>query len=230
MASADQTGRTRAFAAIVVALLISGGLAIPLSAAIPGREVISGAVQVQPPQGAVPQNQMAMAIKIRGGPASDGGDLQGASIGQIVADVISEIESGSPPIPPPPLPPGSNVQVFVSRQGVLEVTLIQLGDNNQESPLLLALLPQVWLESAKRRSGLRIYVEILELLKAGPLTPFDISFRLRLNAERTRKYLEFLAEHDALETVERHGKILYGITPAGMSLLERVRAVLFLAN
>jgi len=96
------------------------------------------------------------------------------------------------------------------------------------SPPLFAMLPQVWSDSAKKRSRLRICVEILELLKQGPLSPFEVAFQLRLNSKRTKMYLEFLKQQKSLESIEQDGRVLYRLTPAGMALIERAKAVLFL--
>lgn len=95
--------------------------------------------------------------------------------------------------------------------------------------LLLAQMPQLWSDSRHKRSRFRTHVEILDLLKGGPLSTFEVAFQLRLNSKRTRDYLEFLEQQ---ELVERglEEKALYNTTPKGMVFVERARALLFLDN
>jgi len=92
---------------------------------------------------------------------------------------------------------------------------------------LLVQIPQVWYDSHRKRSRFRTHVEILELLRRGPLSAFEVAFQLRLNSKRTREYLEFL-ELQQLVGRGMEDKALFAITPDGMALIERARALLFL--
>jgi predicted transcriptional regulator len=101
------------------------------------------------------------------------------------------------------------------------------SDRLAPAPLLFAPLLQVWLDSNKRRSRLRIYVEILDILKEGAMTPYEISFRLRLNQKRTREYLEFLQKNSFVDCGEKEdGKRVFEITENGKAFVENLRSVL----
>lgn len=90
-----------------------------------------------------------------------------------------------------------------------------------------SLLP-VWLDEAKRRSRFRIFVEILEVLKGGPMTPFEIAFKLRLNSKRTKAYLEHLAEKELLERSLHEDTAVYCLTPRGWDFSENMREAFLL--
>jgi predicted transcriptional regulator len=83
-----------------------------------------------------------------------------------------------------------------------------------------------WLDSERRRSRFRIYVEILDILRRGPMTPYELSFHLRLNSKRTRDYVEFLAKKQFLDCSEQDGKIFCTITQSGKTLVENMRMIL----
>jgi len=93
---------------------------------------------------------------------------------------------------------------------------------------LLAQIMEVWNDPSKKRSRFRIYIEILELLRERPLSPFEVAFRLRLNVKRTRRYLEFLVERGVVERVEENSKLKFSINPEGIALLEGARRALML--
>jgi predicted transcriptional regulator len=117
--------------------------------------------------------------------------------------------------------------IFV-RQGETYAVFPQSSDESLQSPLL-AQMTQIWNDSHRKRSRFRTHVEILELLKSGPLSAFEVAFQLRLNSKRTREYLEFLEQNGLVELGQRE-KTLYRITPSGMTLVERARTFLFLDN
>jgi predicted transcriptional regulator len=89
-----------------------------------------------------------------------------------------------------------------------------------------AAVPKVWWEFSQRRSKFEIYVEILELMKSGPMTPFEVAFYARLNHKRTKEYAEFLAQAGYLQGVSEDGKLLYVLTKDGVGFLDRVRSLL----
>ncbi len=84
-------------------------------------------------------------------------------------------------------------------------------------------IPGLWLDSSKRRSRSQIYVEILELMKRGPMTPFEIAFYARLNHKRTKEYVEFLKRSGYLEPIEEDGRLTYVLSKNGIVFLEKVR-------
>jgi predicted transcriptional regulator len=89
-----------------------------------------------------------------------------------------------------------------------------------------AAVPKVWWEFSQRRSKFEIYVEILELMKRGPMTPFEVAFYARLNHKRTKEYTEFLAQAGYLQGVNEDGKVLYALTKDGLGFLDRVQSLL----
>jgi len=89
-----------------------------------------------------------------------------------------------------------------------------------------AAVPKVWWDFFQRRSKFEIYVEMLELMKRGPMTPFEVAFYARLNHKRTKEYAEFLAEAGYLQAVNEDGRALYALTKEGIGFLERVQALL----
>lgn len=92
---------------------------------------------------------------------------------------------------------------------------------------LLAQILEVWNDPTRKRSRFRIYVEILELLKEQPLNPFEVAFKLRLNAKRTRHYLDFLEERGVIDRVEGDS-IKFSVNREGIAFLEYARRALML--
>lgn len=89
-----------------------------------------------------------------------------------------------------------------------------------------AAIPGLWLDSnRKRRTRSQIYVEILELLRRGPLTPFEIAFYARLNHKRAKEYTEFLKLCDYIQGVDDEDKIIYALTREGLAFLDRAKAL-----
>jgi predicted transcriptional regulator len=91
---------------------------------------------------------------------------------------------------------------------------------------MVAIVPGIWDESSKKRSRPHIYVEILELLKRGPMTPFEIAFYVRLNHKRTKEYVRLLERNGYLESIEEDGRTLYAVSGNGRILIERLRSIL----
>jgi len=89
-----------------------------------------------------------------------------------------------------------------------------------------AAVPKIWWDFFQRRSKFEIYVEILELMKRGPMTPFEVAFYARLNHKRTKEYTEFLAEAGYLQPANEEGRALYALTKEGLGFLDRVQSLL----
>jgi len=117
--------------------------------------------------------------------------------------------------------------VFV-RQGDTYAIFPQSSEEPIQYPVLAQTL-QMWCDPHRKRSRFRTHVEILELLKNGPLSAFEVAFQLRLNSKRTKEYLEFLEQQELVELGEGK-RALYRITPKGMASVEMARAFLFLDN
>lgn len=106
-----------------------------------------------------------------------------------------------------------------------------LGTNQQTSfsqyATATAAIPGLWLDSSKRRTRSQIYIEILELMKRGPMTPFEIAFYARLNRKRTKDYTKFLKHNGFLqeEMEPETGKIVYVLSKEGFHFLERAKAL-----
>ena len=131
----------------------------------------------------------------------------------------------------PPLTPSTagsaGDDIFVRQAGVYIIFPSSTLESSRPSPFF-AFTPLLltWLESEKRRSRFRIYVEILDVLKQGPMTPYEVSFYLRLNSKRTRNYIEFLIRKEFLERTEQGERSVYEITPAGKTFLENLKTAL----
>jgi len=113
----------------------------------------------------------------------------------------------------------------VSALIIFPQTVLENGSSSSPSvpfaPLLL-----VWLDSERRRSRFRIYVEILEALRRGPMTPYEVSFYLRLNSKRTREYVEFLIKKGFLESTTIDGKTVCTVTESGKVLADSMKTIL----
>ena len=91
---------------------------------------------------------------------------------------------------------------------------------------LTAAVPKVWWDFFQRRSKFEIFIEILELMKRGPMTPFEVAFYARLNHKRTKEYTEFLAEAGYLQPANEEGRVLYALTNDGLGFLDRAHSLL----
>jgi predicted transcriptional regulator len=94
--------------------------------------------------------------------------------------------------------------------------------STQVSP---AAMVGLWADHSRKRSRFQIYVEILELLKRGPLTPFETAFYARLNHKRAKEYINLLERSGYLELVDEEGRTICVLSASGGSLVERARAV-----
>jgi predicted transcriptional regulator len=66
-----------------------------------------------------------------------------------------------------------------------------------------------------------------DILKEGAMTPYEISFRLRLNQKRTKEYLEFLQKNSLVDCEEKEdGKRVCEIAENGKVFFENLRSVL----
>jgi len=121
-----------------------------------------------------------------------------------------------------------DTDVIYSLQGSLYMVFSISGPGQGASPLALqspAVL-SVWAAQANRRSRFRIYIEILDVLKAGPLTPFEIAFRLRLNSKRAKGYVDHLVQKGLLKTEEE--KDLVSLTASGLGFADEIRKALLI--
>jgi predicted transcriptional regulator len=89
----------------------------------------------------------------------------------------------------------------------------------------LAVVPRLWTDSARKRSRFQIYIEILELLRRGPLTPFEVAFYARLNHKKAKEYLKFLEQKGYIELVYEDGRRMWVLSTSGGSIVEKVRAI-----
>ena len=94
-----------------------------------------------------------------------------------------------------------------------------------ESSSLLAVFPNLWTDHSRKRSRFQVYVEILELLKRGPLTPFELAFYARLNHKRTKEYIKFLERVGYVEITDEDGRTICVLSASGGSLVERLRLI-----
>ncbi|HKW04573.1 MAG TPA: winged helix-turn-helix domain-containing protein [Nitrososphaerales archaeon] len=124
---------------------------------------------------------------------------------------------------------GSSANYIYVRQGnvynVFPESILENGSGTY-GVIVFSPLLSVWLDSERRRSRFRIYVEILDLLRKGPMTPYEVSFHLRLNSKRTRDFMAFLAEKKFLQFSDQEGRLLCTITPPGAIFVENLRAIL----
>jgi predicted transcriptional regulator len=116
---------------------------------------------------------------------------------------------------------------FYIRDGNNFIFIPQLSPENGSPTLAIPFSPLlVWLDSERRRSRFRIYVEILELLKNRSMSTFEISFLLRLNSKRTKEYIDFLAAKGFLESSVTDGKNVCTVTEEGKKYVESIRTVM----
>ena len=111
------------------------------------------------------------------------------------------------------------------RAGIMGETMLVPSSASTTSSVTAAI-PKVWWDFFQRRSKFEIYVEILELMKRGPMTPFEVAFYARLNHKRTKEYTEFLAKAGYLQAVSEDGRALYALTKDGLGFLDRVQSLL----
>ncbi|MDA4114918.1 MAG: hypothetical protein OK442_00010 [Thaumarchaeota archaeon] len=127
-------------------------------------------------------------------------------------------------VPQGPQPSGGNA-IYAAEGGSY---LLTPGPGQGLSPAALqsgAVLP-IWEAQETRRSRFRIYIEILDILKGGPMTPFEIAFRLRLNSKRAKGYVRRLEEKGLLESI--NGDDLVAVTARGRSFAEEMHKAIIL--
>jgi predicted transcriptional regulator len=127
-----------------------------------------------------------------------------------------------------PMPTSGQV-TFITTSNAYYVSPTSQSYSTLSASSITSAIPGLWLDSSKRRSRSQIYVEILELMKRGPMTPFEIAFYARLNHKRTKEYSEFLRRSGYLEAVQEDGRLTYVLTKNGMTFLEKMK-VLFENN
>jgi predicted transcriptional regulator len=236
-----QNTHHRSKAVFLVLLVLSGGLLVPLSGGTQSDKFLSNAgangageqlfKTYSSEIASTPQNGAGLYLFDSGGEISaTSGSIPVAS-NPTDSQFLQEVTSG---ISPQQLVDSPIAAVLILRDaqtGQNRVVLIDLGQNVLSSrvspiPFLFAPLLQVWLDSERRRSRFRIYVEILDLLKLGPMTPYEVAFHLRLNRKKAREYLEFLKKNSFLESVEYEGRATYVITPVGKTFVENLKSIL----
>jgi predicted transcriptional regulator len=220
---AEKNGNSssRAKAIFLILLLLSLGLSAPIGSAIQSYEFDHGFFQfnflpVTQPSGPNDGGAFFSGVFVQGGITSDSYSPTSAE-----GETLSSL-SQIPFI-------GSGVNYFYAREGNTYTVFPENILENGGSPLsLVAFAPllSVWLDSERRRSRFRIYVEILDLLKKGPITPYEISFQLRLNSKRTKEYIEFLADKRFLDCSDQEGRLLCAITTSGATFVDNLRTIL----
>jgi predicted transcriptional regulator len=203
--------------------LAGSGVAPPPSAPIGLYQIPNeGASGIAPMQGTAPQGgAFFFDAVVGGGSTTPSSDPAASSAAQ------AEPLQGLPGAPSAQVSGGADF-IFV-REGNSFLVIPQGGSNDEPAPFMQSsTLPRVWLDSDRRRSRFRIHVEILEALKSGGLTPFEISFRLRLNTKRTKAYVELLVEQELLEPCARDGRGVYVLTAKGWAFSENVRSAMIL--
>jgi predicted transcriptional regulator len=135
--------------------------------------------------------------------------------------------SGLPSYPESQPSPGAD-SMFILEGGSYAVVPTS-GANEEGSPNALqsSAVLLVWEEAEPRRSRFRIYIEILDVLKGGPMTPFEIAFRLRLNSKRAKRYVSHLTEKGMLEPVGERG-LTVALTESGRVFADDMRKAILL--
>lgn len=214
---------------VAILLIISSGLVMPLSSptvgsmqpiAFSGRTTPEGGISIASSASTAYTTNPAGVGTPSSNVVSSEGNAETIS-GQTLA--VSSTE-GAPASVPIVLGSSMNPseEVFM---GWIPQSGVQLTFSTYST--LTSAIPGLWLDSSKRRTRSQIYIEILELLKRGPMTPFEIAFYARLNRKRTKDYTEFLTRNGYLqEEVEKETrKKIYVLTKEGFQFQERVRAL-----
>ena len=122
--------------------------------------------------------------------------------------------------------PTSSESEYTSSSGTFSIS----SSSSTAIASISAIVPGIWDESSKKRSRPQIYVEILELLKRGPMTPFEIAFYARLNHKRCKEYVRLLEREGYLQCSNEDGRNLFGLTQSGKMVVERVRDIFKVTN
>lgn len=220
---------------LLILLMISSGLIMSLSAGIQQREIILNAASTN---GTQVREMLSMLDRSEQQLSSQEFKLFASySMGENILRVDSAL--GPPngmseaqiPQSSLPIPPIGGAGVFLLQDGQNGPVYVILrlnveSDRLSPTPLVFAPILQVWLDSERRRSRFRIYFEILDALKRGPMTPYEIWFHLRLNPKRTKEYLEFLKKNSFLDCADQGGRTICSITAAGKTFVENLRMAL----
>lgn len=209
----------KAKAIFLILLLLSSGISAPAATAIQRNQFNNALIQFNfSPQAQSSRPDVGFFFfSSFGGQGGTTGDPLTSAVGQTLS-TLSQIPSTT-----------SGVNYFYYRQGNAYYVFPENNIENGGNPVSLVLfgpLLTVWLDSEKRRSRFRIYVEILDLLKKGPMTPYEVSFHLRLNSKRTREFMEFLEEKDLLQCSDQDGRLICRITPSGGIFVQNVSMIL----
>jgi predicted transcriptional regulator len=138
--------------------------------------------------------------------------------------VYGSFEGGNAPGGSPSGPEPSTSQQALS-ESQSEATTGSSLPMASTSSSLLAILPNLWADHSRKRSSFEVYLEILELLKRGPLTPFEVAFYARLNHKRTKEYINFLERRGFLELIDEDGRTVCVLSTSGGNVVERVRSI-----
>jgi predicted transcriptional regulator len=220
MASARVTqNSSSAKAVFLILLLLSAGLSAPTASALQRSQLGGDFSQLNLPVPQTTSNPNAGAFFFSYFGASTNGGVYSPTSSE------GETPNSLPQIPVL----GSSGDYFYIRQGNDYNFFPENVLENGGSPYALVAfgpLLSVWLDSERRRSRFRIYVEILDLLRKGPMTPYEVSFHLRLNSKRTNEYIEFLAEKKFLDCIDQEGKLVCTITTPGATFVENLKTIL----
>jgi predicted transcriptional regulator len=210
---------SRAKAVFLILLLFSSGLSAPAASALQRYQLGHDFSQLNSPimQPSPLNGRGPFFFSYVVGSPSSGGNFPTSAEGQIPS-LLSQI-----PVT------GSGVDYIYVRQGnVYNIFPENILENGGSPYSLVPFGPllSVWLDSERRRSRFRIYVEILDLLRKGPMSPYEISFHLGLNSKRTREYIEFLADKKFLDCSDQEGRFLCTITTPGAIFVENLKMIL----
>ena len=240
MLSSSQSTDTRIKAIFLIALLASVLFTVPLSSGTRQQEIFRSGSQQNEPQ---INNIASLISRSQEVPAPKGYYLflsnpSNAKVSAADSEQISQTNIQTPQLKSFLNEPSSGEEIMIIQQqgqnGPLYIIIQQQPqqpniESNQLSPLALTFSPLlgVWLDSERRRSRFRIYVEILELIKERPMTPYEVAFQLRLNRKKAKEHLDFLVSRGFLELISNdEDKALFGITPNGRTFVGNLRTVL----
>jgi predicted transcriptional regulator len=136
--------------------------------------------------------------------------------------VVGTFAGGNVPGGSPSVPELSTSQQTVSQSEAATGPSLSMTSTPSS---LFAIMPDLWADHSRKRSRFEVYLEILELLKRGPLTPFEIAFYARLNHKRTKEYISFLERRGYLELIDQDGRTVCVLTTSGGNVVERVRSI-----
>ena len=166
-----------------------------------------------------------------GGTAPGAGDYFSISVDGSVSpetaiDGMVGAPTGVPSFQESQLPSGGDAMFALQDGSYVLVPVSGLTQGESPAALQSPAVLTVWKAQPARRSRFRIYVEILEALRGGPMTPFEIAFRLRLNSKRAKGYVERLMEKRLLESVEHDD--LVALTASGRAFAEEMQNAILL--